>query len=227
MHLCNYTGKLMNFKTFFELNAVLNAPVDNINLIKKYNSYEYIFDVNEYEYSVDFIKRIYIVDQHGDIELDALVDEEGILDLTVWAIVLNGPGGTDLTYLNEGMFTIYKNLLLAIKKLMQIENVEAFEIKAARKPMEIIYYKFYEKYLKNEFVYYKENLLIRKDVLEKIKQHINPSHHNSYQQNILKANQQKLNYVNKIRQSKLDGRTFSPNQKNIISVPNPPPPGKF
>ena len=87
----------------------------------------------------------------------------------VWEVNFEGPKGFSTTNLFKGAFTIYRKVLLAVKKLMETHTVNGIAVSPAEPAMMLVYQKFYKQLLSEDFIQVTENLFLRKSYLAKLK----------------------------------------------------------
>ncbi len=143
------------------MSDIATADTSTINLEKttwgpSSTGYSYKFLVDEDVYRVSLSK-----DQGPLTGLN--IGDDKILD--IWTVSLGGPLGDRATNKVTGAHTVYKYLLLAIKKLMEIEKVNGFNFYHAEPAMSLVYNRFYKKFLANDFVRVSQENYVRKDVL--------------------------------------------------------------
>lgn len=175
---------MQGFKIFFEILDVANTK--DVKLNKDERAYVYYFKVDGAAYNVAF-------------EPDEIDYYEPI---TAYAVYLYGPNGYNVTNLGKGP-TVYHHLLKAVKKFIKKIKPAALTFSGINDQQNIMYAKFYEKYLKQYFTRIEYDIYIRNDVLSKLQQ-TNPEAYQAIQNNI--QNLEQSNFVEKWRQRKQENR---------------------
>jgi len=152
----------MNFREFLRLDELFDigsADLDHIEL--------YPVGEEDYEYDFEHDGEEYKIEIHKEDFLPANLSSDG-----AYSITFEGPSGLDLTG-SAGMSAtvIYRHLLMAIRKLMEQEEVNTLYFSPAQKRMLPMYDIFYRKYLKPDppagagFVRIEPSLYTRRDFL--------------------------------------------------------------
>lgn len=167
--------------------------------IKQINGvYESSFIINNEEYKVTFKPYTMLVaSKPGDgfypSKRIALTENNSFL------IELKGPASHSLTN-RQVPFTVYKNMLASIKRFIEMKRPAGLIFTGYVMSMDIIYNRFYEKFLKSMYTRIDKENYIRNDVLPKL------DYLDSDQAD--RANQ----FFSKLKQTKIDRR------KEIASV---------
>ena len=93
---------------------------------------------------------------------------KSIPNLNFWTVDFHGPQGLQTTNQNKNVTFIYKNLLLAIKKLIETETVDVLYFYPAESQMSLIYNKFYNQFLSKYYFRIDTFQFLNKKILEKI-----------------------------------------------------------
>jgi hypothetical protein len=150
----------MNFRDYLKLDELFDiASMDtsDIELDRITGGYRYEFEYEGEQFKVDMRRT----DANFDIGWS-----------TAYDISLTGPYDYSLTG-EAGMSAniIYRNMLLAVKKLFEKEDVEALKFLAYEPRMVPMYRLFYKKYLRPNpprgvgFIMVKDDLYVRKDIV--------------------------------------------------------------
>lgn len=154
----------------------------------KFNpTYLYHFKVDNQEYQVEFEKTyVHLADYLTPITNNA------------YAIYLSGPNFYDLTGMGKGP-TVYRHLLKAVKKFIADFQPEGITFSGVNDQQNIMYAKFYDKYLKQYYTNVDESTYLRNDFLKSLKQS-EPNLYAKIQQNITRRNEN--DPVGKLKQYK-------------------------
>lgn len=90
---------------------------------------------------------------------------EGKTVENIYNVIFTGPESTNTTKRGRDMHTIYKNLLLAVRKLIETNNVEGLIFTPAEPAMGLVYHKFYKQFLIKQFLMVGNSIYLRKDVI--------------------------------------------------------------
>lgn len=91
-----------------------------------------------------------------------------IPNLNFWSVDFYGPQGLKTTNRNKNVAIIYKNLLLSIKKLLETEKVDVLHFSPAESQMSLIYNRFYNQFLSQDFLRIGTFEFLRKKITEEI-----------------------------------------------------------
>ncbi len=199
----------MQFKDWFKQNEmadVTNMDTSHIRLepglvSKDNSSYSYYFNVNNEEFKVSFrAKKSYV----GTFKNA----------WTVWTISFKGGGGFKLRNIMQGAATaVYTQLLLAIKKLLAIEDVEVLHFSPYDEKMIFIYDRFFDKFLSKDFIRFDLENYFRKDVLRKALSEMEPESAKQIYLNMLDFNRHRLNdkkYIKEFEDKKRKNLRLAP-----------------
>jgi hypothetical protein len=84
----------------------------------------------------------------------------------VWGITFEGPQGVSSTNKGKNQNTIYTKLLLSIKKLLEVEEVNVLQFSPAEPAMGLVYHRFYKMFLAKDFLRTNASSYVRKTVLK-------------------------------------------------------------
>lgn len=142
-----------------EIYDIMSTDVSGVELQQVGINYAYDFEYEDEVYRIDFRRK------------SALV-AGGTQRVPVWLVLLEGPSGMSLTgEAGMGANIIYKHLLMACKKLLEIEDVKGFTFTPAQPRMAPMYELFYKKFLLPEppqgagFVRVTYSTYLRRDVI--------------------------------------------------------------
>lgn len=152
----------MNFREFLRIDELFDLSSADTSGVE----FNRVSNQN-YEYKFVHDGQVYTIDMTRETFLSVPLSADG-----AWGISFFGPSGLDLTGIAGMSATvIYRNLLLAVKKLMEIEEVNTLYFSPAQERMLAMYDIFYRKYLKPEppagpgFVRIDQHLYSRRDFL--------------------------------------------------------------
>lgn len=139
----------------------------------------YQFKIGPFNYKVVFEKRLNFfsrvansMQQYGSKNFDSKSETnliyKSIPNLNFWMVDFYGPQGLQTTNQNKNVAFIYKNLLLAVKKLIETEKVDVLHFNPAEQQMALIYNKFYKQFLSNDFFRVDTFQFLNKEIIEKI-----------------------------------------------------------
>jgi hypothetical protein len=113
------------------------------------SNYTHIFNINREEYRVSFDRISGITDNGYDV-------------------TLSGPNSLDLTGLGKGT-EVYKHVIMALKKLIELENPDFLTFYGVTDEQSWMYNKFYERYLKQHYTMVDDKTYLRNDLLAQYK----------------------------------------------------------
>ena len=169
-----------------------------------------------YTYSFTHEGDAYTVDMSKD-KVNRLVGYSLPMTLTSYNIEFSGPSGYSLTgSAGSSAVKIYSNMLAAIKKLMETEEVDAFTFSAAHPFMVPMYDRFFKTYLGNQFTQVHENMYMRNDRLKEALASMSPTTRSEAEKNIGKAQKERGEQVAKVQASKKAMRDLISKKHDII-----------
>lgn len=135
-------------------------------------------------------------------------------------IEFDGPNGYNTTgKAGSEATTIYTQVLLAVKKLMTTQTVNGITFEPAEPGMALVYQRFYDRFLKNDFTRISPTEAVRTSYIEQINQKLNPYERLMAKRNTDAAEQDTNKYLNQVK----DGRgverkirTLSQTTKNKV-----------
>lgn len=133
----------------FMTNEVLAIQQDLTTISANGNGYQSKFEDAGQEYTVDFIPTEMMVPR--------------LPSNVCFKIVLVGPNGTEVTNLNNA-FSVYRKMLSAIMNFITKINPYGLIFTGARQNMDLVYDKFYKRYLKNHYVRINSENYLRIDI---------------------------------------------------------------
>lgn len=154
----------MNFYDFFYLFEIagedpMSMNTDDIQLQRYGSGWSYTFEMDQENYTVNFSKtEVYCQSRSGSF----LVTNDA------YSITLSGPEGYKPTGRGKPL-TVYKNLIKAVKKLLDQENPEGLQFYGAYPEQDIMYAAFYEKYLSKAYTKLNRKDYLRNTFLEQLK----------------------------------------------------------
>ncbi len=175
----------MHFKQFYEMSSIKDTDVSNVRLIPGWHdnadkSYWYHFEVKGEEYRVAFfLEDILLIGKWWP----------------VWNISFkNKESGYGLTDKMEGSATaVYSQVLLAVKKLFEIEDVKAITFSAYSEKMTSIYDRFFDKFLSKNFTRYNSKYYLEKNAFRQaVAEQNDPSVAKGIFSSMLAANRSRL-----------------------------------
>ena len=142
---------------------------DNDN--DNWNGYDYNFSHNGDNFVVE-IRKINLFKEIKYFNKQAPEVKQSIQPLVknVFHISFAGPNKHKTTNKNTGMTAIYSQLLLAIKKLFETEDVQGLTFTAYEQKMSLVYRRFFKQFLADKFMVISPELFLRKDIAKQIMQ---------------------------------------------------------
>jgi len=145
-----------------EIYDIMSTDVSGVQLQQVNGNYTYYFEYEDNDYYIDLRKKSASI---------------GGQRVPVWLVLLEGPSGMSLTGMaGMGANIIYKHLLMACKKLLEIEDVKGFTFTPAQPRMAPMYELFYKKFLLPEppegagYVRVTYSTYLRRDVIRNLAQ---------------------------------------------------------
>lgn len=189
------------------------ADISDINLIKVDWGYYYNWNYNNIKYSVGFerVQEPFELPDGKEVEANGFILE------------FVGPKGTRPTDLaGDTSLVVYKKMMLAIRKLLETENVDYFAFAGQTGKMDRLYDRFVKTFLGDRFTWYDSVILMNKEFLKLI----NLQHPSS-----MKSVEDKLSQTQQMRQQKLlsqkqqddKARIQKKTSVNVEQEPAPPP----
>jgi len=170
-------------------------------------NYSWTHDDGE-EYSVGFEKETGILpDALGGDYID-----------DVWTILFSGPKGHSTTKKDTGMFDIYSELISAVKKLYQTEDVNGFAFSAAEPGMALVYNKFFTRYMK-DFESVDTGLFVKKSLIQDILNDMTPEEQENYQKHLRDRGRINSSYIKQVRKDKADLRFDATKLRSLVGKP--------
>lgn len=125
----------------------------------------------------------------------------------------NVPGSFEIAFVGpNGYYTtntagnnapaIYTQVLLAVKKLMATQVVNGISFAPAEPGMALVYQRFYDRFLKNDFVRINKSEAVRKTFIDKINQQLNPNEKAQIDASIKSTEQETNAYLNQIKNNR-------------------------
>ena len=113
--------------------------------------HEFEFDGEKYEVGLDKSSHSYMGRNYDDM----------------YTVMFHGPRGYSTTGMAGGKATaIYAKLIAAIKKLVDTQDVDGLMFTPAEPAMRIMYERFYQSFLKKQFVRVEPNVYLRRDLVK-------------------------------------------------------------
>lgn len=123
----------------------------------EHGGYRHRFEIEGKDYTVTMEREHFTL---GSLKLD-----------NVFGVLFEGPNGVRLTGTAGTVATrIYGEMLRGIKKLMETEDVQGFDFTPAHPSMRIMYERFYQQYMKPEFIRVDSTHYIRSDLVKQAKE---------------------------------------------------------
>ncbi len=122
-------------------------------------------------------------------------------------IEFTGPNGFNTTGKAGSEATaIYTKVLLAIKKLMTTQTVNGLTFEPAEPGMALVYQRFYDRFLKNEFVRISRNEAVRKSFINQIDAKLHPSDRQAAKAKADEAERETSGYLNQVKDNRIEER---------------------
>lgn len=118
----------------------------------------------------------------------------------IWSITLEGPAGYSTT--NKGNpARVYTQLLLAIKKLMETQQVDGFSFTPAEDAMGLVYDQFVRRFLK-DFVRISSSVIVRKEIYDRALAGMSASERRRVEEKIAREVGQYQDHLKYVKQQK-------------------------
>jgi len=175
--------------------------------IKTPKGYEYYFRINDMTYKVYFYNTAIFLDrprEEGESDYDyyrsnpkiEITDRTRSYDIGLMA-------GNDYNLTSSGIpFIVYSNVFKAFKKFLEVAKPVAMEYYGYHRNMELLYQKFYDKFLSKDFIKINSRIYIRRRSLAQFKPDIKELIRN-HMQDSLPSHQ---HHLDDIRKEKIDNR---------------------
>lgn len=137
----------MNFQDFVSINEfsdIANLNTNDIILKKKSNGYYYQFPLDEDDFEIYFNFAALFIEKDEYEYLELIKSSDRLF----YSIGLKANGDYDLTKKGRA-FTVYSKLFAVCKKFIDTVPFEGLVFGAFEQEMELVYNKFYQKYLSN------------------------------------------------------------------------------
>lgn len=167
--------------------------------------YHHEFNIGADNYRVDFYKVP---------ENDQRYDYRKVTDIIgtipgLFSITFKGPRDYDLTgTAGAGATKVYTQLLAAAKKLLESNNVNGLSFSPADKKMALVYRKFFEDYMSQDFIQPMPYLYIRKSFLKERMAKLPPEQRQQVYSQILQGNRDIRANLKQIQQQKIAERNL-------------------
>lgn len=177
--------------------------------------YKYNFNIEGKNYIATFY-RVSEEDQRKDGSFSKIIPYIGTIPGT-FNIEFEGPDGYSLTKREGGGATkVYTQLLLGAKKLLDSEKVNALYFSPADSAMALMYKKFYDQFLANDFIQPGKNIYIRKSYLKEKLKSLPDERKQAIYNMILRGNRDIRSNLKNIQQQKITNRNIIMNAKQQI-----------
>lgn len=201
----------MNFKDFIllinEFSDVTNLNTNEIELKEISRGYEYNFVIDEKEYQIYFYRSpvgfyTNFKGEFADYSRDGSFKYVGIAkEDRSFDIGLKAGYSYNTTNLNIP-FRVYTNVFKGFKKFLEVAKPQAFEYYGYEKNMDLLYDKFYNKFLSKEFMRLDNRIYLKKKSFYSFK----PEHKQLILSYIEFKKENTNNFFQKIKKNKIDNR---------------------
>lgn len=192
----------MSFKNwlFSEIADILQRDTSHIKLEKNGAYYTYYFRVNgqNFKFMAEIFKYNY--------------------NMNSVSISFSGNDGHKLTGTSKNSGSaVYSQILLAIKKLLEIEPIDYISFSAADIQMAPIYERFFNKFLSNEFIHYDKYGYIRRTKLKEILQNSSEEEKKTIYKNMISAKRNKRDDTKEAQLKKANKQQFVKKFNTIVN----------
>jgi hypothetical protein len=134
----------------------------------------------------------------------------------VWTIDFQGPAGHNTTGKNRGAIAIYSELIAATKKLTQDYTVNGFTFTAAEPGMGIIYKKFFDRYMKDDFMAVTPSVFLSKEIIGNRLKNMTPEQQQVFHNHIAGVEQDIQDKLTTVRSEKAAARELQIKLETVI-----------